>query len=118
MYRRGHIKHALRQLDALAGALVDDLIEQLQRKVIRIARLLHLQLAQIQIAAGGVSLFIEPLDNALYGVGRCPHLRFILEYHKEPVLQRVAGHTHADVLNVIPGHFAAIGVVLVLCVCA
>ena len=69
MHRRGHVKHALRQLDALAGALVDNLIEQLQRKVIRIARLLHLQLAQIQIAAGGVRFLIEPLDNALYGVG-------------------------------------------------
>ena len=69
MHRRGHIKHALRQLDALAGALIDDLIEQLQRKIVRIARLLHLQLAQIQIATGGVSLLIEPLDNALHGVG-------------------------------------------------
>ena len=69
MHRRGHIKHALRQFDALAGALIDDLIEQLQRKIVRIARLLHLQLAQIQIATGGVSLLIEPLDNALHGVG-------------------------------------------------
>lgn len=60
MHRRGHVKHALRQLDTLAGALVDDLIKQLQRKVIRIAWLLHLQLAQIQIAAGGVRLLIEP----------------------------------------------------------
>ena len=118
MHRRGHIKHAFRQFDALAGALIDDLIEQFQRKIVRIARLLHLQLAQIQIATGGVSLLIEPLDNALYGVGGRPHLRFILEYHKEPVLQGIAGHTHADVLNVVLDHFTAIGVVLVLCVCA
>ena len=49
MYRRGHVEHALRQFHTAAGALVDDLVEQLQNEIVRVPGLQHLQLANIQI---------------------------------------------------------------------
>ena len=42
MYCRRHIKHTLRQLHPAAGALVDDLIQQLQNKIVRVPGLQHL----------------------------------------------------------------------------
>ena len=39
MHLRCHIKHALRQLDAQARALVDEFIQELQHKIVRVARL-------------------------------------------------------------------------------
>ena len=59
----GHVKDALGQLDPLAGALVDDLIQQLQHEVVGEAGLQHLQFAHIQIAPGGVRLLVQPLDD-------------------------------------------------------
>ena len=37
VHLRSHVKHALWQLDTQTGALVDELIEELQHKIIRIA---------------------------------------------------------------------------------
>ena len=59
----GHVKDTLGQLDPLAGAFVYDLIQQLQDEVVRKSRLQHLQLAQVQVAPGGVRLLIQPLDD-------------------------------------------------------
>ncbi len=39
MRLRCHVKHTLWQLDAQAGAFVDEFIQELQHKVVRIARL-------------------------------------------------------------------------------
>jgi hypothetical protein len=59
----GHVKDTLGQLDPLAGALVDDLIEQFQDEVVGELGLQHLQFAHIQIAPGCVRLLIQPLDD-------------------------------------------------------
>ena len=39
MHLRCHIKHALRELDAQASAFVDELVQELQHKVVRVTRL-------------------------------------------------------------------------------
>ena len=39
MHLRGHVKHALWQLDTQAGAFVDELVQEFQHKVVRVARL-------------------------------------------------------------------------------
>ena len=39
MYLRCHIEHTLWQLDAQAGAFVDELVQELQHEIIRVARL-------------------------------------------------------------------------------
>ena len=36
MHLRGHVKHALREFDAQAGAFVDELIQEFQHKVVRV----------------------------------------------------------------------------------
>ena len=64
----GHVKDTLGQLDPLAGAFVYDLVEQLQHKVIGKAGFQYLQLAQVQVAPGGVRLLVQPLDD---GPQRC-----------------------------------------------
>ena len=37
MHLRGHVEHALRQLDAQAGSFVDQLIQELQHEIVRVA---------------------------------------------------------------------------------
>ena len=39
MHLRRHIEHAFRELDAQTRALVDELIQELQHEIVRIARL-------------------------------------------------------------------------------
>lgn len=39
MHLRGHVEDTLRQLDAQAGSFVDQLIQELQHEIIRVARL-------------------------------------------------------------------------------
>ena len=39
MHLRRHIEHTLRQLDAQAGAFVDQLVQEFQHKIVRVARL-------------------------------------------------------------------------------
>ena len=67
----GHVKDALGQFDPLAGALVDDLIEQLQHKVVREAGFQYLQLTHIQVAPGGVRLLVQPLDDGRVRASSC-----------------------------------------------
>ena len=39
MHLRGHVKYTFRELDAQAGAFVDELVQELQHKVVRVTRL-------------------------------------------------------------------------------
>ena len=39
MHLRGHVEHALREFDAQARGFVDQLIQELQHEIIRVARL-------------------------------------------------------------------------------
>ncbi len=111
MYGGSHIKYSLRQLDPETGALVDDLIEQLQKEVIRIAGLQHLQFAYIQIPPGGVGLLVETLDDRSDRIALGLHAGLILEDQEEPVPDGVAGNSLADLPDVVPDHLPA-GLVL------
>ena len=107
MYGGGHVKYALRQLDPETGALVDDLIQQLQNEIIRIAGLQHLQFTYIQVPPGGVRLLVEPLDDGGNGIALGFHTGLILEDQEEPVPDGVAGHALADLFDVVLDHLPA-----------
>lgn len=107
MYRRGHIKHTLRKLYPAAGALVNDLIQQLQDEVIRIPGLQHFQLAHVQIPPGGVRLLVQPLDDGGDTVPLGLHMGLILEDQEKAVPDGVAGHTLADLGDVVLDHLPA-----------
>lgn len=68
MHLRSHVKHALRQLDTQTGALVDELIEELQHKIIRIAWFQNFKFADIQIPSCGIGFFVQALDDTADGV--------------------------------------------------
>ena len=68
MHLRSHVKHALRQLDTQTGALVDELIEELQHKIIRIAWFQNFKLADIQIPSCSIGFFVQALDDTADGV--------------------------------------------------
>ena len=107
MYGSGHIKHSLRQLDPEAGALVDDLIEQLQDEIIGIAGLQHLQLTHIQVSPGCVRLLVEPLDDGGNGVAFGLHAGLVLEDQEKPVPDGVACHALTDLPDIILDHLTA-----------
>ena len=62
---RSHVKDALGQLDPLAGALVDNFIEQLQHEVVRKMGLQHLQLAHVQVTRIKTRWFGGGIQKAL-----------------------------------------------------
>ena len=39
MHLRGHVEHALRELDTQTRSLVDEFIQKLQHEIVRVARL-------------------------------------------------------------------------------
>ena len=101
MHLRRHIEHALRELDTQAGAFVDQLVQELQHEIVRVARLQDLQLADVQIAPRGVRFFVQALDDALDRVALGAHLGLVLKNEKEPVPDGFAGNAETDLFNIV-----------------
>ena len=109
-----HIKYTLRQFDAEAGCLVDQIVQELQDKVICKTGFQNLQFADVQISARHIGFLVESLDDALDGVSLGTHFGFILEHQKEPVADGLAGNAEADLFDVVQNFFPTVCVWLIV----